>query len=211
MIIDSGHFGASRAQERPQVVIIRGCAVVDSAELAGGMTGRQRQVRHRSALIAASALMFVLGIAYGLHSDEWLLAIYSLYPVGTVAVRSRPPTQVTAEGVRRPWRRRGFVPWTDVASVLAPQPGLFGMRLQLTNGKKVALDDIPGDQTAAVAAIGGKDVVQPARPSVPSFPPRLPRARTDADVLGDVTRQAAALARQREELAALSRRLAPPR
>jgi hypothetical protein len=33
----------------------------------------------------------------------------------------RPPTVVDQSGIRRPWRRRSFIAWTDVETVAAPQ------------------------------------------------------------------------------------------
>lgn len=100
------------------------------------------------------------------------------------------------------------MPWTDVSSVFAPHPGGGPIRLQLVNGAKVPLD-IPADRCAEVAALGGKDVIRPVLPTVQSGPPLPPRPRTDGEVLADVSRQAQELARQRVELAALSRRLKP--
>lgn len=208
MIIESGPFGSPGDQKWPEALISREAGVGEVDEAGASITGRQRQVRHRPLLIAACALVVALGVVYGIRRGEWFFALYGFYPVGSLAVSWRPPTVVSADGVRRPWRRPGRVSWTDVVAVVAPQPGLSGMRLQLTSGKKMLLD-IPGDRTAAVAAIGGKEVVLPARPVVRPAPPRAPGLRTDQHVLADVTRQAAALARQREELAEQSRRLRP--
>ena len=179
------------------------------AEADGVVTGVQRQVRHRSLLTATSALLMAVGVAYGIRRGEWFFLFYGLWGAGSLAMSWRPPTQVTAAGVRRPWRRVGFVPWPDVALVIAPQIGLTAMRLELTDGRKLPLDDIPAARCAEVAAIGGKEMVRPALPTVRSGPPPPPRPRPDDHGLADVSRQAQALARQRAELAALSRRLKP--
>ncbi len=168
------------------------------------------QVRRRPLVLSACALAVLVGVVLLIRGGDWfVLVAYGGYGLVRSALAWRPPTQITAEGIRRPWRRLGFVPWTDVSCVLAPQPGLYRLRLQLTDGKVVSLDDIPGDRTAALAAIGGKEVIRPAVPTVRPGPHPSPRPRTDDEVLADVTRQAAALARQREELAAQSRRLRP--
>ena len=175
-------------------------------EPATGITGPQ--LRRRPVLLLACALLVILGIVFGIRGRDWFfLVMYGAAGSFQVVLSWRPPTQVTVDGIRRPWRRPGFVPWSEVSAVLAPQLGVTGIRLQLGSGRTVALD-IPADRCAAVAAMGGKDVIRPVLPTVRPGPPP-PRTRTDQDVLVEVTRQAATLARQREDLARLSRRLAP--
>lgn len=182
-------------------------------ELDPSITGRRVAVRRRKWLLVLYLLLVIAVVVYavrfGSRRHDWgFFVFYGCYGLANVATVLRPPTQVTAQGVGRPWRRTSFVPWSEVSSVVAAQPGMGPMRLQLSTGQRVPLTDISGDLVAAVAALGGKDVVRADLPTV-SAPPAPPRPRTDTEVLGDVTRQAQQLARQREELAALSRRLRP--
>ncbi len=76
--------------------------------------------------------------------------------------------------------------------------------LNLANGKSLSLSDIPADQAVVIAALGGKEVRVPSLPSRPSAPNR---PRSDIEIEADVRRQAQALALQRQQLAAESKRL----
>lgn len=134
---------------------------------------------------------------------EWLL-----YPAVLVALQVRvvkqPPSVVSATGIIRPWRRRSYVDWNEVESVAPPDPGRRGCMLNLANGKSLSLSDIPADQAVVIAALGGKEVRAPSLPSRPSAPNR---PRSDIEIEADVRRQAQALALQRQQLAAESKRL----
>jgi hypothetical protein len=141
---------------------------------------------------------------------RWRIDFVLLYlPIGLAVQawrRWRPPTVVTEAGVRRPWRRIGVISWTDVATVGRPELGVWAAKLVLRNGKSIVLDDIAADQSAAVAQIGHKQLSAPRAVQMPATASPY-RVRTPMEIEADVTRQATALAQQREWLAAESRRL----
>ncbi len=86
-----------------------------------------------------------------------------------------------------------------------PNPAGSAHDLNLTDGKALVLADIPANEAAAIALIGGKTVVAPPfirRPAIRARP-----GKTDKEVEADVKRQAEALALQRQQLAAESQRL----
>jgi hypothetical protein len=144
----------------------------------------------------------VLVIAWAVISGRWfLLSIYAVLGLTQFLLYLRPPTVVSATGVQRPWRLRSVIGWGQVASVAAPMPGKFAPRLNLVSGKSVALDDIPADQSALVAAIGHRELLLPPpyQPPPPSLPSQRPR--TDLEVEADVERRARALAEERRRLA----------
>ena len=121
-------------------------------------------------------------------------------------LRRRPPTVVTKDGIRRPWRRIGVISWTEVAAVGRPQLGVWAASLVLLNGKSVVLEDIAADQSTAIAQIGQKKLSAPRAVQMPAAASPH-HVRTPMEIEADVTRQATALAQQREWLAAESRRL----
>jgi hypothetical protein len=118
---------------------------------------------------------------------------------------ARPPSVVSADGIRRPWHRPGRFAWSDVESVAALELGRWGCKLNLTTGKTLPLTDIPSEKTAALAAIGGKRVAPARRP--PAGSKLADRVRSDVESAADVTRQAWALAVQRKQCAAEFKRL----
>ena len=125
--------------------------------------------------------------------------VASPYPVEGAA------TVVSADGITRPWRRISVLSWDDVASVAAVAPGVYPVRLNLTGGKSLALEDIPAAESAAVAALGRKSV-EPVRQLVAAARPP-DRERNALQIEADVTRQAEVLAEQRRQMAAEFRRL----
>ena len=108
--------------------------------------------------------------------------------------------------VRRPWRRIGFVAWLEVEAVTRPAPGASAAHLILVSGKRVVLDDISADLSSTIARIGHKQLSAPQALRMPAGASPY-RERTSMEIEADVTRQAIALAEQRERLAAESRRL----
>ena len=126
-----------------------------------------------------------------------------LYLIAMGVSLLRPLTVVDASGVRRPLRLRRFVPWSEVAAVAAPEPGALRVRLMLDGGRAITLDDIPAQQSAAVAELGGRELRRLTPVSIPA--PRTiaaERERTDQERAADVDRRARALAAQRAEMAA---------
>ena len=173
------------------------------------VVGQQRTQRRPSirtqVFVSLSACALIAFEAVHGRFDFVLLYL----PIGLGAqawLRWRPPTVVTKDGVRRPWRRIGVISWTEVATVGRPQLGVFAASLVLVNGKRVALDDIAADQSAAIAQIGKKKLSAPPAVQMPAAASPY-RVRTPMEIEADVTRQATALAQQREWLAAESRRL----
>lgn len=157
--------------------------------------------------MAILGLLYVGVVVWALSRarPDYFPLIYSFYFLVPVVQRLRRPTVVSADGITRPWRRVSVLSWRDVASVAAAAPGVYPVRLNLTGGKIVSLDDIPATESRAVAALGGKHV-EPARRLVAT--PRLPdRQRNALQIEADVTRQAEVLAEQRRQLAAEYRRL----
>jgi len=111
---------------------------------------------------------------------------------------------VDQSGIRRPWRRRSFVAWTEVETVAVPQPGCYPVRLNMVDGSTVALNGIAASESAAVAAIGAKSLVRPQPIRLPA--PR-PAVRTCREIEADVARRAHLLAEQRGAMGAESGRL----
>ena len=169
---------------------------------AARLVGRPVMVSRRQLILMVVLTISV--VVFVVWQHQYLLLLYPAFlVVNFTRVIEQPPSVVTA-GVSRPWQWRSRIDWDEVASVAAPEAGKRGSKLNLTDGKAVALLDIPADQAAAVAVIGGKEVAAPQylqRPSIPGRP------KTDMEVEADVRRRAEALAVQRQQLAAESRRL----
>ncbi|WP_306828599.1 hypothetical protein [Nakamurella flavida] len=123
--------------------------------------------------------------------------MWLIYFAGLWIYAQRSPTVVDAAGIRRPWRLRRSVTWAEVDAVAAPQLGVEQVRLVLTTGRTLTLDDIPAEHAAEVAALGGKELRRPVPLSLPRPAPREP---TDAQRAADLDRRARALADQRAEL-----------
>lgn len=171
-----------------------------------GRRSRQRRPVNPKAM-AVLGLVWVGVVVWALSRarPDYFPLIYSLSFLVPVFQRLRPPTVVSAEGITRPWRRMPVLSWDEVASVAAVAPGVYPVRLNLTGGKSLPLDDIPANESAAVAALGAKPV-QPVKRWVAA--PRQPdRERNAMQIEADVTRQAEVLAEQRRQMAAESRRL----
>lgn len=126
-----------------------------------------------------------------------------LFVISTV-LRFRPPTVIDGHGIRRPWRKRAFIPWDEVRSVISPDPAFYLTRLKLEDGTTIELPGLPVARSAAIAALGHKQVTR----DVPAIRPSPePRERSAQEIEADVGRRAAALAAQREALKAESRRI----
>ena len=141
------------------------------------------------------AVLFVLFVVVQVARGRWTgLLVFGFWAVVLVGRQALPRTVVDASGIRRPWHRRSHIHWVDVETVAEPLPGNYPVRLNLAGGSTVSLRDIPAAESAAVAALGGKQVARtvPVRP-----PPPRPGQRTDADIEADVARRACALAEER--------------
>lgn len=170
----------------------------DPASTVVGRRPRQSTAKER----IFGAVLIGAVLVYAIVSRHILLVGFYLF-LGLIrfALHLRPPTVVSATGIRRPWRPRSVIGWSQVASVSLPVPGKFAPRLNLRSGKSVVLDDIPGDQSSVIAEIGGKELLVPPpyKPPPPSLPSQRPR--TDLEIEADVDRRARALAEERRRLA----------
>jgi hypothetical protein len=161
-----------------------------------GMSGRRKVV---PLVLLALYLAFVgWAVSKGQWSSTALLALF----VWNTAAAFRRPTVVQADGVTRHWRLRHFVKWTDVERVAARQPGIERVRLWMKDGKTITLDDIPVEESAAVAAIGGIPLGYPD-----NTPERRPGQRTARDAEADVDRRARSIHERGKVLDAKYRRL----
>ncbi len=173
--------------------------------IVGRPSPNRRPINPKAMAILGVVYVGVLAWALSGSRPDYFVLVYSLYFLVPVIQRLRPPTVVSAQGISRPWRRISVVSWDDVASVAGVAPGVYPVRLNLTGGKSLPLDDIPAADSVAVAALGGRSV-QPVKRSVAA--PRYPeRERSAMQIEADVTRQAGALAEQRRQMAAEFRRL----
>lgn len=159
-------------------------------------------------MIAVLGLVYLLLLMWTLTRPrpDYFLLIYSFYFLVPVKHRFRRPTVVSAKGIVRPWRRTSTVSWNDVTTVAAATPGVYPVRLNLVGGRTLSLDDIPAAESRAVAALGGKSV-QPAKQLTAPVATHPDRERNAQQIEADVTRQAAVLAEQRQQMAAEYRRL----
>ena len=204
----SGHRGRANAEGRFGYLKTVSEAAEDGPSTVVGEQRTQRPST-RTQVIGYIAVCAVIALE-AVHGRFDFVLLY--LPIGLAVqgwLRRRPPTVVSAEGVRRPWRRIAFVDWTDVAAVGRPQLGVWAASLILVNGKRVVLDDIAADRSAAIAQIGQKELSAPTVVQLPAAASPY-RVRTPMEIEADVTRQAAVLAQQREWLAAESRRLRRP-
>ncbi len=162
------------------------------------VVGRRATSTRTSVLLLLAVIggFVVLALTTGRYQSPAFAG--AIVVAGAMVGAFRPPTIVSAGGIRRPWRLRGVIGWGQVASVMSPTNGLPGVRLQLTSGKVVVLADISSEQTDVVASIGNKAVrpMAPAR-TAPSTAHGEPTAM---DVEADVVRRARALADERRRL-----------
>lgn len=123
--------------------------------MVGVRTRRREPVKPvvRVFLAAAVCAVVVLNIIAS-HRSYFLLVYFVLFGGWQLWMAKRPPTVVSPSGIRRPWRWVRFLYWEAVDFVEAPAPGVYGTRVALRSGKVLVLDDVPGAQSAAVAALG---------------------------------------------------------
>ena len=163
----------------------------------GTVVGRRASLKRSNFLLLAA--MIGVYVVLGILTGRYQLPILAGGLLVILAIVSRrPPTTVSAGGIRRPWQTRGVIGWGEVASVVSPAVGLPGVRLELTSGKVVALTDIPSEETEAVATIGDKPI-RPVRLPRTS-PPAAHSEPTPMDIEADVERRAQALADERRRL-----------
>lgn len=154
---------------------------------------RPKITRRNVVFIVAITVVYV---GWGISRGHYELPImFLIYSAGAGLYAARPSTIVSAGGIRRPWRPRGIVGWGEVASVVAPTAGLPGVRLQLTSGKVLVLNDIPSDRSEAVAAIGSKPIQRLPIPRT-TPPPLSQQDPTPMQMEADVERRAQALAEE---------------
>jgi hypothetical protein len=160
-------------------------------------TGRRRWVA--LALIPVSAAL-VLWVVY--ERDWGPIVVWEVVLPVNLFLAWTPPAVVDPTGIRRPWRRRSWLPWSEVDVVLGPQPGVAPfVRVRATDGNVLTLQGIPADRSEDVAALG-QHRVEPYRD--PAWLPAH-RSSTDAEVASDTRRRAAALHQGWADLAAQQR------
>ena len=133
-------------------------------------------VRVRARLLTLAALALIAGLAWWWHREP-SFALYLLVPAYTLVRSYRPPTEVSAAGIRRPWTRIPRLSWDEVSAVVTPQPGDPVVSVVRSDGRKLALTGLGAIHAPRVAEIGGKPM-EPVRPATPAA--RLPTL-IDAD------------------------------
>jgi len=161
--------------------------------------GHRPQMTRRSKIwTPVAVLLMVCLLIWAIVRERWSFAVFfPAYMAILIALQARPRTVVNPTGIHRPFRRRSLILWSTVDTISAPAPEFPTVRVNLINGPTISLHDIPTGESAAVAAIGGKQI---ARPEPTRFPPPSPARRTDQDIEADVTRRAKALAEERAAL-----------
>jgi|GEM_PF-1707855 hypothetical protein len=174
----------------------------DRASVVGRRPSASRRLTVASGILIA---VYAVLLAWDAYRHRWSsLAFAGVLIIMLARLLLWPPTVVDQSGIRRPWRRRSFVAWTDVETVAVPQPGFYPVRLNMVDGSTVALNDIAASESAAVAAIGAKSLVRPQPIRLPAPRPAL---RTYREIEADVARRAHLLAEQRGAMGAESGRL----
>ena len=142
--------------------------------------------------LVAFALLILASLLWAVLTRHYFWLLYPAMYGSQLLPGFRPATVVSSAGIRRPWTRRSWIDWGEVISVSAPEPGRPAVRVNLINGKSVALANIASDQAGMVAAIGGMELVSAATVMLrPPFPP--PRPPSDEALHADVQRRAADL------------------
>ncbi len=134
---------------------------------------RSPTVRVRARLLMLAALALIAGLAWWWHRQPGF-ALYLLFPAYSLLRSYRPPTEVSAAGIRRPWTRIPRLGWDEVSAVVTPQPGDPVVSVVRSNGRRLRLTGLNATHAIEVAEIGGK----PMEPVPPAA--RLPTL-IDAD------------------------------
>lgn len=165
--------------------------------------------RSRKTLIAFASVVLA-ALVWAVLTRRYFFLLYSVMYGFQLLTGLRPATVVWSAGIRRPWTRRSWIDWNEVISVSAPQPGRPAVRVNLINGKSVALANIASDQAGIVAAIGGMELVSAATVVLkPPLPP--PRPPSDEALHADVQRRAADLSAGWKRLAEESSQIHRPK
>jgi len=168
--------------------------------------GRQLATPRRL-LATLGSLAAVAAFAIFLGKGRWeSVALWSVYWICVTVRLWRPVTTLTEAGIRRPWRRRTFVVWADIESIVPTQPGERFVRLVLTDGSSLALSDVSPDQAPRIAAAGGTPMVDavPVRPAPPQEMPVSEQQRA-----ADADRRIRQLERERAVMLSQSKPLRP--
>ncbi len=89
-----------------------------------------RRVRISGRRLTLMGLATIALIAVVLWQPEYFVLLYAAFPAASVIRGIRPPSEVTAAGISRPWHRQSRIDWSEIASIAAPEPGRFGSRLE---------------------------------------------------------------------------------
>ena len=88
-------------------------------------------VGHRPRITGRSLIsMVIVAVAYliwaALTRHYFVLVAVAVVYLYQLGVAARPPAVVSVDGIRRPWRRRSSLAWTEIDSVAKPE--LVGSR-----------------------------------------------------------------------------------
>lgn len=156
----------------------------------------------RRATLTRRELLMMFGGATGLVvfaviQRQWVYLTATVVIVVVNAFRAmRPTTVIDRDGIRRPWRRVSVLPWGQVDHVVQPLYVTY-VQVVTTDGRTINLTDVDVSATADVGALGDK----PVKTEAVNVPRPVTRERTQREIEADVTRRAAELAAEREQLA----------
>ena len=154
---------------------------------------RSPTVRLRARLLVLALFALMAGLAWWWHREP-VLALYLLYPAFMLVRTYRPPTEVSAAGIRRPWRMIPRLAWDEVSAVVTPRPGDSVVSVVRRNGRRLGLTGLGATHAPRVAEIGGKPM-EPIRPATPDA-----RTPTPMDADRDRELRLARLHRNQAEL-----------
>ncbi|MGS0686078.1 hypothetical protein ACVBEQ_13175 [Nakamurella sp. GG22] len=131
----------------------------DDADVPQSIVGRRRELTGNDLLL--SCAITVPAVVYPIWRANYYLLMWLAFPLSRLFRGLRPPTVVTAAGIRRPGRVPSIVYWSEVEAIPVPVAGDGWPTLALRGGKTVALQDLPvtdadggGQQSPAAADRG---------------------------------------------------------